>query len=452
MVNQGAIIRNNNCDQNSYWGIFSGFSENILIENNVASRSVQQHGIYFSNSADNPVIRGNISWGNSACGIHMNGDASSGGDGIISNALVENNVCYDNGLGGGSGINCDGVKNSTIRNNLIYNTHASGISLYRIDGGAASTGNVVVNNTVLVASNGRWAMNVHDGSTGNTIRNNIFYSAVGNYGAMHFTSNSLAGTVSDYNIVEDRFTPDDDASWISLSQWRTQTGLDAHSIITSNPSTLFVNAAGGDYHLVAGSAALDVGTTASAPPTDFEGTTRPSGNGVDIGYDEFAAGAHGDNSFPVIVTGHDNGWDFVLNHRVGADELECGGRHISGHRALYEYRRTGGPAGQLHVYRGRCGRSYLHRHLEDSGLTIGHDNGYRKCIHQRILEPDRECGGRERADGQWVPHNHGREFAIVHGYGQRRLREHGNQLYGNGSFHEQRRSGGIAGQLCLHGR
>ena len=87
-------------------------------------------------------------------------------------------MIYDNGLGGGSGINCDGVQNSVIRNNLIYNEHASGISLYQIDGGGSSTGNLVVNNTVLVASDGRWGLNIQDGSTGNTVRNNIFYSTV----------------------------------------------------------------------------------------------------------------------------------------------------------------------------------------------------------------------------------------------------------------------------------
>ena len=177
MVNTGVIIQNNNCDQNGTWGIFTGFSDNILIQNNVTSRSVAQHGIYFSNNADNPIIRGNISWGNHDCGIHMNGDISQGGDGIISNALVEDNIIYDNGTGGGSAINCDGVQNSVFRDNLIYNTHASGISLYRIDAGGSSTGNLVINNTVLVASDGRWGLNVADGSTGNTIRNNVFYSA-----------------------------------------------------------------------------------------------------------------------------------------------------------------------------------------------------------------------------------------------------------------------------------
>src|SRR2546421_10466 len=140
VTNEGVIIRNNSLDQNGVWGILTGFSDNLLIEGNVASRSVQQHGIYVGNSGDNPIIRNNIIWGNHDNGIHMNGDVSMGGDGIISGALVEGNIIYDNGLGGGSGINCDGVQNSVIRNNIIYNEHSSGISLYQIDGGGSSTG------------------------------------------------------------------------------------------------------------------------------------------------------------------------------------------------------------------------------------------------------------------------------------------------------------------------
>ena len=70
----------------------------------------------------------------------MNGDLSQGGDGVISGAVVEGNVIYDNGRAGGSGINGDGVQSSRIANNLLYDNHASGISLYRIDGGAAARG------------------------------------------------------------------------------------------------------------------------------------------------------------------------------------------------------------------------------------------------------------------------------------------------------------------------
>ena len=44
----------------------------------------------------------------------MNGDESQGGDGMISGALVERNVIYGNGVGGGSGINMDGVTDSVV--------------------------------------------------------------------------------------------------------------------------------------------------------------------------------------------------------------------------------------------------------------------------------------------------------------------------------------------------
>src|SRR5690606_4989498 len=130
-------------------GILTGFCDDLVIENNVTSRSAVEHGIYVSNSGDRPVIRRNTSWGNRANGSHMNGDTEMGGDGVISEALVEGNLIYGNGQGGGgSGINMDGVRDSIIRNNLIHSSHASGISLYRIDGGAPSSGNRVLNNTV----------------------------------------------------------------------------------------------------------------------------------------------------------------------------------------------------------------------------------------------------------------------------------------------------------------
>jgi parallel beta-helix repeat protein len=285
VTDHDVILRNNDLDQNGSWGILTGFSDDILIENNIASRSVAQHGIYVSNSGDRPIIRDNIIWGNHDAGIHMNGDASMGGDGIISGALVEGNIIYDNGLGGGSGINCDGVQDSTIQNNIIYNEHASGISLYRIDGGGGSTGNVVVNNTVILASDGRWDLNISDGSTGNTVRNNILYDNHSFRGSLTISADSLAGFTSDYNVVMSRFSTDDGDTVQTLAQWQTSTGQDQHSLIAT-PSQLFVNAAMNDYHLSSTSPAVDKGTSQFAPAVDFEGTARPSGAGFDIGADE----------------------------------------------------------------------------------------------------------------------------------------------------------------------
>jgi hypothetical protein len=173
-----------------------------------------------------------------------------------------------------------------IQNNLLYDNHASGISLYRIDGGGGSTGNKVLNNTVIVANNGRWALNIRDGSTANTAYNNIFYNYHSFRGSISVSASSLPGFVSDYNVVMDRFTTNDGASVQTLAQWRTNTGQDMHSIIAT-PAALFVNAGADDYHLVAGSPAIDIGTSTFAPTRDIANQTRPRGAGWDIGAYEF---------------------------------------------------------------------------------------------------------------------------------------------------------------------
>ncbi len=279
-------IRGNTCDSNTVWGIFTAFSDDVLIEGNTASHSAQQHGIYVSNSGDRPVVRNNTVFGNNQAGIHMNGDISNGGDGIISNALVEGNVIYSNGAGGASGINCDGVQNSTFRNNLIYDEHANGISLYQIDGGGPSTNNVVENNTILIASDGRWGLNITDGATGTAVRNNVLYNNGSTRGSIEVSADSRSGLVSDYNAVMNRFSTDGGNTVQTLAQWRTATGQDAHSF-TTTPAALFANPAGNDYHLKAGSPAIDTGTPTGAPATDFEGDPRPLGKGYDIGADEY---------------------------------------------------------------------------------------------------------------------------------------------------------------------
>src|SRR5215831_20225501 len=119
-VSQFVTIRNCKLGHNGRWGILTGFVDDLVVEGNEAHDSVAEHGIYVSNSGDRPIVRGNHVHDNYANGIHMNGDLSQGGDGMISNALVEQNVIHGNGAGGGSGINMDGVENSVIRNNLLY--------------------------------------------------------------------------------------------------------------------------------------------------------------------------------------------------------------------------------------------------------------------------------------------------------------------------------------------
>jgi len=290
-VTQNITVQNCTVHDSVLTGIFTAFSNYDVIQNNVSYNN-HEHGIYHSNSGDHPTIRGNQIHNNTSAGIHMNGDISQGGDGIISFATVEKNVIYENGTGGGSGINCDGVDDSIFRNNLLYNNNASGISLYAIDGAHGSSRNMVYNNTIVMASDGRFAVNIPKSSgkpspVGNQIVNNILYETNTARGSELIASASVSGFHSDYNVVVNRFSYNNDNSIVSLATWRNKTGQDAHSIIAT-PAQLFVNAAGNDYRLVQGSPAVNAGTALAQVTDDIVGTSRPQGGLYDIGcYESF---------------------------------------------------------------------------------------------------------------------------------------------------------------------
>lgn len=277
-------IRSNSCNNNFKWGILCGFAEHVIIEHNVCSGSEDEHGIYFSNSADDPIIRYNHCYDNQRCGIHMNGDESMGGDGLISNAQVYGNTIHGNGVAGGSGINCDGVVGSVFYNNLLYDNHASGISLYRMDGGGPSTNNRVYNNTIVNASDARWCVNIADDCTGNQVLNNILINQHPWRGSIVIAASALPGSVSDHNLVTGRLSPDGDATILDLAGWQAL-GYDANSAVVDALAALFVSP-GTDFHpLGAAAQMVDAGTAAvnDVVTDDMDGMPRPLGSGFDIG-------------------------------------------------------------------------------------------------------------------------------------------------------------------------
>ena len=288
-VSDFIVIKNNYCSQNNYWGIFTGFTNNILIENNICSYSVQQHGIYVSNSGDRPVVRYNECFGNNGCGIQLNADVSQGGDGIISNAVISGNILHDNGTGGGSAINLDGVQNSVIYNNLIYNNHATGIALFMIDGAEGSRNNKVYNNTIINPADARWAMLINNGSTGDTLYNNIFINHHNFRGSISVDASSINNFFSDYNIVVDRLSNNDGETNMSLADWQ-KLGYDLHSRLAAPEDRLFVSSALGDFHLIAGAQAINTGTplVSNIVLNDINDISRPQGNGFDIGAYEYS--------------------------------------------------------------------------------------------------------------------------------------------------------------------
>jgi len=279
---QNNFVHNNGIDEGKT-GIFFAFIDDVVVQGN-ESFGNGEHGIYLSNSGDRFIVRGNRLHNNVNCGLHINGDLESGEDGIISDGLVENNIIYENGKEGCSGINMDGVDTAIIRNNLLYENHAGGISLFQ-ENGAICTQNVqILNNTIMQAEDGRWAINISDDDcVNNKIFNNIILTRHEWRGSILIPSSGISGFESDHNIVMDRFSPDDDNSVISLSEWQSL-GFDVNSIVSIHD---VVFDASNDFRLISGSPAIDTGLILTDLESDMEGTSRPQGVGIDIGAYEF---------------------------------------------------------------------------------------------------------------------------------------------------------------------
>jgi hypothetical protein len=235
----------------------------------------------------------------------MNGDLSCGGDGIISEALVENNIIYNNGaIAGGGGINMDGVQDSIIRNNLLYNNHASGIVTYQGDGTAGPWGQKILHNTIIMAADGRYAVQFSQTTGTNYVRNNILYNLNPNRGGIAYYDGVLdvPNVDSDYNIFPAEapiIATDDWGTRVTLAQWQQNQGRELHSFV-STQSVLFAGYATNNYHLASNSPAIDKGNelTGFVVTVDRENTPRPQGSGYDIGAYEYSSGP----TAPVITS------------------------------------------------------------------------------------------------------------------------------------------------------
>lgn len=269
VVARGVVVRNCVVSNSATQNILTGYAPQVQIVDNVSFGTLDEHGIYVSNSTDpddRPVIRGNVVYGNNTNGIQVNGDCYAGGDGTITGAVIEDNVVYGNGA---KGLSIISMSNSTIRNNVIYHNAARGLGAGGIhladepDCGLPSSGNVVVNNTIVEHQIA--GIRITQEGTGNVIFNNLI--------AAGSSTNAIVEDGASGNLID------------STSNLR---------YAYASLPTLFVDEAARDYHLrPTATAAINHGVAAyqgrTAPSADFEGQPRPAGGGFDIGADEVAA-------------------------------------------------------------------------------------------------------------------------------------------------------------------
>jgi parallel beta-helix repeat protein len=259
----GGIVRNNDVRDTFSDGIFSGFASNFQVLNNRVQNTASEHCIYISNSrvaVDNIVVRGNEVSGSNDTGIHVNGDCGAGGDGLLTNVIVEDNYVHDNGQ---KGMDFSSVRNSVIRNNIFVMNGRSGRGAAAIhftdevydNCNLPSHDNVVVNNTI-------WedeiaGIRFTDGADGNYVFNNVIICP------------------NDQEIADEV-----GGNFIDSSS----------NLLQNSVSGIFVDANGRDFHLATSSPAIDGGSASYmgnvAPNVDREGDARPSGNDYDIGASE----------------------------------------------------------------------------------------------------------------------------------------------------------------------
>jgi len=238
-----------------------------VVSNNTSDHNTNAGIGLVSGSTRNQVI-GNRSFNNamqytrSAAGIHLY-DAPGN--------VVANNISHDNE---DSGINIyPGSTDCVVYNNVTYNNGDHGI-----DDSFAARATIVANS---VYKNVTAGINVEGQSTGTTVANNI---AVDNgiksprtHSNIRVEQGSTAGTTVDYDQVY-LSTPDtmliwNSVSYTSLEAFQAASGQEAHGI-QADPK--WVNRSGGDFHLLAGSLAIDSANAGASdqPPTDVEGTAR----------------------------------------------------------------------------------------------------------------------------------------------------------------------------------
>ncbi len=267
------------CGDNGTWGIFSGFAEGIVVEDNECYGSKREHGIYLSNSTDHAIVRRNHCHNNNVCGIQFNGDPNiPGGDGVMSFNLIEQNILHHNG----NSLNLTCVSDSVIRDNLLYGQNTKAIALWDTLAGYqySSKRNILINNTIVMDLCTRECIQMRNGATGNVIRNNIF---VAPFQAIIADPSSIEGTVIDHNLYFGTREPE---RFIWAGEYKSISDMKKLGLCQGDVSgdPKFVDRAAADFRIMPDSPAAGAGAVdETSGVVDLAGRPRVVDGKIDIG-------------------------------------------------------------------------------------------------------------------------------------------------------------------------
>jgi hypothetical protein len=231
-----------------------GNSINVLVEGNVAAHSSHGIGIHTESDTD-PNNKSNPGVQVTRNRVYDNRNEHI----FVSRGYqvrITNNVLYGFLHSGQAGILIYNTDQARILNNTLVGIEAPSVVGIAIgNAGIGVSTNVTIANNILT----HWDKAIQNRPAGNSFQSvgyNLFFANGIDYEDKEKTAASQLPAVRTGEIFAD---------------------------------PLYVNQAATDFHIQAGSPAIDKATSVQAPLRDVDGQTRPDGGGIDIGADEFSS-------------------------------------------------------------------------------------------------------------------------------------------------------------------
>jgi len=228
------------------------------------------------------LVHDNFSYHNTSSGFC----AAGGGVPGAANKVVNVHFYRNYSIGNESGFYIYTMSNSRLEDINVYNNIIAanvwiGVGIWGPGPGNTETtmkGVNVINNTIV--NNGTSKEWGAGGITGWNfiaedlkVRNNILYA---NFNAAIAIPSGMSGLEIDHNGI-------DDVGVVPAYGPSLTPGSDIITLDPNAENSPFQNEKTGNYFPVSGSVVIDSGSLTGAPVTDFKGTIRPQGAGIDLG-------------------------------------------------------------------------------------------------------------------------------------------------------------------------